>query len=264
MKQQIQALVASGLGINCEREMAHACTIAGAKTHVVPVNALLQGTVELDDYALVCFPGGFAFADELGAGKVLANRFAHAESRLKERLASFVEKGNAILGVCNGFQLLVKVGLLPGKPAPLSMSLAANDSSKFENRWVYHQVQPSNSIFTRDLTHLYLPVRHGEGKLLGNCDPRYIALKYTTESGEPTQHYPENPNGSPNAAAALSDETGRILGMMAHPEAALYFTQDPRWPHEKERRNRRGESLPPHGDGYALFYNAISSLKEKR
>lgn len=264
MTDSIQALIAGGLGINCEREMAHACTIAGASAHIIPINALLEGSVQLDNYGLVCFPGGFAFADELGAGKVLANRLIHAESRLKDALASFVEKGNAILGICNGFQLLVKVGLLPGKPASQSMSLGANDSSTFEDRWVHHKVQRSNSIFTRDLTHLYLPVRHGEGKLLGSCDESMVALKYANDLGEPTQRYPENPNGSPNANAALTDESGRILGMMAHPEAALYFTQDPRWTQEKERRQRKGDALPRYGDGFALFHNAISYLKENR
>jgi phosphoribosylformylglycinamidine synthase len=258
------ALIFGGLGINCEKEMAHACTVAGANSSIIPIQAFLNGMITLDDYQLLCFPGGFSFADELGAGKVLANRLVYAHSGLKEKLVQFVENGNAILGICNGFQLLVKMGLLPGDPGNQSVSLAHNDSSRFENRWVHHSVQPNHSIFLKGLTSMYLPIRHGEGKLIGEYDTHFIPLKYATEMGNATQTYPANPNGSAHAAAGLVDKTGRILGMMAHPEAALYFTQDPRWQAEKELRMRRGDPIPTHGDGYALFYNAINYFVERQ
>lgn len=258
------ALIFGGLGINCEKEMAHACTIAGATATVIPIQAFLKGMVTLNEYQLLCFPGGFSFADELGAGKVLANRLMHVHSELKEKLVQFVDNGNAILGICNGFQLLVKLGLLPGKPGDQSVSLAHNDSSRFENRWVHHLVEAPHSIFLKDLKSLYLPVRHGEGKLIGEWNQDFIALKYATEAGAPAHYFPANPNGSAHATAGLVDHTGRVLGMMAHPEAALYFTHDPRWPHEKQLRNRQGRALPVHADGYALFQNAIDYLKEHR
>lgn len=257
-------MVFSGLGINCEKELAHAFQQAGADVITLHIQAFLNNNIDLKDYSILCFPGGFSFADELGAGKVLANRLAHAAGDLKGKLLNFVEQGNAILGICNGFQLLVKLGLLPGNSTSQSVSLSHNDSSRFENRWVHHRVQPTNSIFLRDLSHLYLPIRHGEGKLVGEYDPKYIPLKYTTAAGMPTQSFPDNPNGSSNAAAALTDPTGRILGMMAHPEAALYFTQDPRWSNERQRLIRAGKEMPRFGDGYALFRNAVAYFKEQK
>lgn len=255
----MKALIVSGYGINCEKEMQLACRTAGFETVLIHTQTLLTELVDLNSYGLIVFPGGFSFGDELGAGKVFANRIAYAKqaegAHLRERLLEFVASGKCILGICNGFQLLVKLGLLPG-------ALAHNESGRFENRWAYHQVCPSSCIFTRGLTQLYLPLRHGEGKYI--ADGSYRApLKYATAYGEATEKYPENPNGSADGVAAVTDSTGRILGMMAHPEAALFFTHDPRWHREKEKRQRRGEPLPQYADGYALFHNAMHYLTEQ-
>lgn len=254
----MKALILKGYGINCEKEMAHACSLAGFESVIIHTQSLFTENVDLNRFHLICFPGGFSFGDELGAGKVFANRIAYAKQtegiHLKEKLEDFVESGKCILGICNGFQLLVKLGLLPG-------SLAHNDSGKFEDRWVYHRVPQSNCIFTKGLTQLFLPIRHGEGKYLPSTVYK-IALQYAIPTGEATMDYPANPNGSAEAVAAITDTTGRILGMMAHPEAALYFKNDPRWLREKERRQRRGQPIPEFADGFAIFHNAFTYLKE--
>lgn len=275
--REVKALIISGYGINCERETALACQQAGAATKILHAGALLENKENLDEYQLLVFPGGFSFGDDLGAGKALANRLSYSErggqAPLKGRLIDFVERGGCILGICNGFQLLVKLGLLPGVqdgPSEQRASLAANDSCRFEDRWVHHSVLPSRSIFTTGLSHLFLPVRHGEGKCVfgARCSPQtlidegYVPLQYATPEGEATQSYPCNPNGSTHAIAAMCDRTGRILGMMAHPEAALFWTNTPFWTREKEKLKREGGPFPTHGPGIALFKNAVTYIKK--
>ena len=226
----MRALVAAGYGINCEKEMAYAAALAGAKTEIRHVRELIDGNLRLNDYQLLMFPGGFSFGDELGSGKALAGKL----SSLVDKLHAFVAQGNSILGVCNGFQLLCKLGLL-GQAA-----LDHNLSGKFENRWVTVKACPSPSIFTQGLATLYLPIRHGEGRcLMKDCK---TALKYEPDC------YPNNPNGSESGAAALTDETGRILGMMPHPEAALFFTNRPDWTQHKHKCRQSG-------DGQLIFQN---------
>jgi len=266
---QIQALIISGYGINCEREMAFACEEAGARATIVHAKKLLNNEVSLDSYHLLCFPGGFSFGDELGAAKAFANRLTYS-SKLKEQILDFVEKGKCVIGICNGFQLLVKLGLLPGLKET-SASLATNDSCQFENRWAHHKVLPSPCVFTRGIEKLYLPIRHGEGKfVLENPEiaqqlfaNNQIVLQYSTTEGEPTQNYPENPNGSIEAIAGICDPTGRILGMMAHPEAALLATHHPHWHRQMVQARREKSTLPKYGPGYPFFENVVQYLKEK-
>ncbi|MCB1111768.1 MAG: phosphoribosylformylglycinamidine synthase I [Chlamydiales bacterium] len=267
--REVNALIITGYGINCEKEMAAACEMAGARTTILHAHLLLKGRIALEDYQLLGFPGGFSFGDELGAGKAFANRLTYAEGKLKEQLREYVDNGNCILGICNGFQLLVKLGLLPGLGNAQTLSLTGNDSGRFESRWVNHTVTASPCIFTQGIDQLYLPVRHGEGKLIAKDEEtqqalekgNHIVLKYADNKGLPTQRYPENPNGSPNAIAGLCDTTGRILGMMAHPEAALLYTNHPQWLRHKEQANRNRRPLPKEGPGLILFKNAIEHLK---
>lgn len=255
---QVKALVITGCGINCEKEMAAACEIAGAETDIVHTQHLLEQKIKLNSYHFLCLPGGFSFGDELGAAKVFANRLK--KSALMADLKEFICQGKCILGICNGFQLLVKLGILPGFSDRQNVSLTCNDSGRFDNRWVHHRPQGNKCIFTSGLQSLYLPIRHGEGKFVACSNETLDELKH---SGQIVFRYEGiNPNGSAENIAGICDPTGRVLGMMAHPEAALFFTNHPGWLRKKEEAKRKGRPLPTYGDGYLLFKNVIDYLKD--
>lgn len=268
---RVKALVITGYGTNCEEETAHAARQAGADTtDIVFFSDLVAGRTQVTDYNFLIFPGGFLDGDDLGAAQAAALRWRFATdnsgSPLLGQLENFLQAGGIILGICNGFQLLVKLGLLPalgGSYFQRMVSLSHNDSARFEDRWVWLKANPqSPCIFTRGLDTLYLPVRHGEGKLVprdnalldelekANC----IALRYaeppeSTEDGY-TMRYPYNPNGSPLGIAGLTDPSGRILGLMPHPEAFNHATNHPGW--------TRGEHATL---GIELLSNGVRHLK---
>jgi len=239
MAEKIRAVVITGNGTNCEREVAHACRLAGAEvSDIVHIAELLTGRVRLDDYHLLNLAGGFLDGDDLGSAKAAANRFLHApvresEEHLSDQLQRFIAEGKLVMGVCNGFQLMIKMGLLPGLGGDRrqTATLTHNDSGRFEDRWCYLKVDPqSPCIYTRDIEGVYLPVRHGEGKfvtegreILDAIQARHLApLQYSDPSYlGPSMIYPDNPNGSEEAIAAICDETGRLFGMMPHPERAV-------------------------------------------
>ena len=270
----VRALVITGNGTNCEREMAHGCRLGGADVvDIVHISWILEGEVRLSDYDFLNLPGGFLDGDDMGAARAAANRFKYHRIKgtgrvLLEEIHRFIEEGKLVFGVCNGFQLLVKLGLLPGGNGrggeAQTVTLTYNDSGRFEDRWVHLRVNASSPcVFTRGMTTVYLPVRHGEGKfypksgevlehihrenldVMVYCDP---------ETGEPTSRYPWNPNGSIGAIAALCDKTGRVFGMMPHPEAFLHRTNHPRWTREE---------LPEEGEGIKFFRNAVHYLKNR-
>lgn len=271
MSKKVKAIVMTGNGTNCEMEMAHACRLAGAEVvDIVHLSALLYGEKNLDDYHFLNLPGGFLDGDDLGSAKAGANRIQHAgiqgrQEKLYEQFAHFIRQGKLILGVCNGFQLLVKLGMLPAigrRYNEQQVTLTVNDSGRFEDRWVYLRInKASPCIFTQGLSGIYLPVRHGEGKLIPRNEEilqtisqkGLIALQYSQDDyEEATTDYPANPNGSVNGIAGLCDETGRIFGLMPHPEAYLHYTNHPRWTREK---------LPNEGMGLAIFKNAVTFVK---
>lgn len=271
----VRVLVLSGFGINCEEESAVAYRLAGATADIVHLSSLFSGEVRLDDYDVVHIPGGFSFGDDLGSGKVLANmirfrRTPDGESLLA-KLGRFIAGGGFIFGVCNGFQVLVQAGLLPdaGGNHGQEASLTFNASGKFEDRWVTLTVpQPCRSPFLAGLDRLYLPVRHGEGRLVfaepvtaGRLlDGGFVAARYADRDGKPTDAYPENPNGSPLAIAALTDRTGRVLGMMPHPEAAIHLAERP----DRGLLERAGRDAGDWGDGYPVFRNIVEYLDKER
>ncbi len=270
MTSKVKAIVLTGNGTNCEMEMAHACKLAGADAvDIVHISQLLYGEKRLADYSFLNLPGGFLDGDDLGSAKAGANRFLHArtaggDEMLFEELLQFINEGKLILGICNGFQLMVKLGLLPalnGDYAGQSATLTFNDSGRFEDRWVYLRANPgSPCIFTSGIDMVYLPVRHGEGKFVPAGDSvldqietnNLSAFQYCKNDGEVTMEYPANPNGAINAIAGLCDETGRLFGMMPHPEAYLHRTNHPRWTRE---------NLPEEGQGLAIFRNAINFIR---
>ena len=269
MAQQVKALVITGYGTNCEMEMAYACRQAGALCDIVHISDIIRGTCSIRDYHFLNLAGGFLDGDDLGSAQVESIRLKHARIRtsgetLFGEIMTFIEKGMIILGVCNGFQALVKSGLLPGNPfGQRRVSLTFNDSAKFEDRWVRLSVNPqSPCVFTRSIESIYLPVRHGEGKFIvdgaqtlgeikdGNMD----TLFYADETSMPTMAYPDNPNGSIEAVAGICDKTGRIFGLMPHPEAFTKSTNHPSW--------TRMKGLAKKGEGMAIFENAVSFLKD--
>jgi phosphoribosylformylglycinamidine (FGAM) synthase-like amidotransferase family enzyme len=278
---KVKALVISGNGTNCERETAYACQAAGADfTDIVPVWDLVAGEARLSDYNLLCLAGGFLDGDDLGASRACANRYRHARigpgtdraavgdsnKRLWDGLKEFVEAGKLVIGICNGFQLMVKLGILPLlEPGDhrQTVTLTFNDSGRFEDRWVDLGCDPkSPCVFTKGIESFEVPVRHGEGKLvtrdsalMDELSRRHlIPVRYRDpRTGQPTQEYPQNPNGSPGGAAGLCDPTGRLFGLMPHPECNTHRTHHPRW--------TRLPDLPEEGLGLKLFRNAVEFLR---
>lgn len=267
--QKVKALVITGNGTNCEMEMAHACRLGGAdEADIVHIYRLINGEKRLEDYQFLNLPGGFLDGDDLGAAKANATRLRYARTpqgqSLFDQICRFISKGNLILGICNGFQLLVKLGLIPSLSGDMTQeaTLTFNDSGRFEDRWVHLIINPASPcVFTRGLQKLYLPVRHGEGKfvprdeqiLQGLKQQGLIVAQYSKSDGRtPMMEYPANPNGSVEAIAGICDKTGRVFGMMPHPEAYLHYTNHPRWTRE---------NLPKEGMGVAVFRNAIEYIR---
>jgi phosphoribosylformylglycinamidine synthase len=242
-------------GTNCDVETAFALEHAGAEVELVHVNRLVGRERRLSDYRMLVIPGGFTYGDDLGGGKILANELS---IKLGEDISRFVESGGLILGICNGFQVMLKAGILPEPSAAgVQVTMTSNDSGRFECRWVYLGVNwESPCIFTRGMTGMYLPVAHGEGKVVtaGNAlDDSSISLYYTDETGGRGAGYPWNPNGSMNDIAGICDKTGRIFALMPHPERHVRSMQHPQW-----TRLGAGE----HGNGMGVFVNAVKWIQE--
>lgn len=271
--QKTRAIVITGNGTNCEMEAAHACRLGGFDDVVVAhIAEILSGEIRLDDFHFLNLTGGFLDGDDLGSAKAQANRLKHAtvsgtNEKLVEQFIRFIASGKLILGVCNGFQLMVKMGILPGFDGNYleqSTTLTFNDVGRFQDRWCYLKVdKASPSIFIKGIEKgIYLPVRHGEGKFL--CDSEktlerieaehLACFKYSdSDYNNATMDFPANPNGAEHAIAALSDPTGRVMGLMPHPEAFVHYTQHPRWTREV---------LPEHGDGLKLYLNAAEYVRK--
>jgi phosphoribosylformylglycinamidine synthase len=248
------ALILRAPGANCDVETQFAFEKAGASAERLHVNRLREQPGLLQRYQILVIPGGFTYGDDVAAGKILANQLAHF---LGDALHRFRAADKLILGVCNGFQALLKAGLIipPDEDGPLA-TLTGNASGKFEDRWVYLKAAPGNCPFLKDYDRLHLPVAHGEGNFI--CRERWIlkgleqagqtVLRYVDAEGRPGP-YPVNPNGSQGDVAGLCDASGRVLGLMPHPERHVLPTQHPRWTRE---------GLAPEGDGLALFRNAVA------
>lgn len=267
-KTKPRSLVLSGNGLNCEQETAHANRIVGFAVDIVHISALMEGTKSIHDYDFLNLPGGFLDGDDLGAGKAQAVKWRYqpmkdSTKRFIDDLLTFVSDEKLIIGICNGFQLLTKTGLLPGfknNHQQQTVTLTVNDSGRFEDRWVYVKSNSlSSCIFTKDVDKIYLPVRHGEGKLVVGADVTaselidngHVVMQYCDEHGKIAEEFPANPNGSVMSIAGLCDSSGRVFGLMPHPEAFVHYTQHPRWTRE---------ALPEEGGGLKIFRNAYEYL----
>ncbi len=248
----VTVLILRAPGTNCDRETAFAFERAGALAKFVHINRLLENPGQLSEFQILCFPGGFSYGDDIAAGRILA---CQIKNHLAEVLHEFREAGNLILGICNGFQVLIKSGILLDDTAA---TLTWNDSGKFEDRWVHLKSVRNSNVFLNGVDKFYLPIAHAEGKFvvrdtdtLGTLDQNcQLVLRYADSEGDcdGVVEYPQNPNGSIANVAGVSDESGRILGMMPHPERYIDPTHHPQW----TRRENQAE-----GDGLQLFRNAV-------
>jgi len=261
----VRVLIPTGLGLNCQEETDAAFRLAGATPEQVHLSDLLdrgRGR-RVRDYHILVFIGGFAFGDHVGAGFVLANRIRW---RLYDDLLEFVDRGGLALGICNGFQTMVRLGILPGFDGdfrtPLA-TLAPNDRLGYRDAWVTLAFDPdSPCTWTRGLSRMELPARHGEGKFLAKDaevlrrleEGRQVVARYSDPEGRPTEEWPFNPNGSPGGVAGICDPTGRIFGLMPHPDAYLYPFHHPRW-----TRRASGGDLPAEGEGMTIFRNGVDA-----
>ncbi len=259
-----KVLVLTGYGINCdyETEFAFNMDSVGGDARRVHINDLIDGRDSLDNYQILAFPGGFSFGDDIAAGKVLALKFEYSLGRQIEK---FINDGKLIIGICNGFQAIAKMRILPRLDSGRrqDVTLTFNDSGRFEDRWVYLKVNPrSPCVFTRGVEKLYLPVRHGEGKFMpASEDVRrrlsandQVVVQYCDSAGRTECPYPFNPNGSVGSIAGICDPSGRIFGLMPHPEGYLFRTQHPRWTRE---------DLPEEGRGVQIFRNAVEFARKE-
>lgn len=240
-------LVLTGDGINCERETAEAFIAAGGAAHIQHINDLAAAPQRLMDYDGLAIPGGFSFGDELGSGQIMALKMRHL---LGATLTAFVKAQRPIIGICNGFQILVKLGLLPYPDAPRCVALAANAHGSFTDQWVDMTVQKTHSPWLQNLAGqtISMPMRHGEGRLVLQAPQD---LEKLLASGQAPLVYTGDVNGSAGCIAALTDPSGTILGMMPHPEA--FISQ-----HTYRQPGKSGR-----GDGLVLFENIIQHLKQQ-
>ncbi|MDZ4820053.1 MAG: phosphoribosylformylglycinamidine synthase I [Planctomycetota bacterium] len=259
-------LVLRAPGTNCDQESAYAFELAGATAERVHIQQLLDDPTLLVKHQILCLPGGFSYGDDIASGRILANQLAH---HLSDSLHQFRSAGKLILGICNGFQILIKSGLLLAddpKAGPAA-TLDWNANGRFEDRWVHLQAASNRSVFLNGIEQMYLPVAHGEGRFVprskeildqletsGQLVLRYCGNGQSANqpSGDGVLEYPINPNGSLANVAGVCDETGRVLGLMPHPERHIDLTHHPRW--------TRGEGRDP-GDGLRMFQNAVEFFK---
>ncbi len=258
---KVRALVLTGYGINCDEETRFAFEKAGARVDLVHINDLIETPKKLDNYQIVAFPGGFSYGDDTGSGNALAWKI-----RNNLGIERFVEDDKLVIGICNGFQVLVNLGLLPAiskQYGQRQVALTHNDSARYSDRWVDLEFS-GKSPWTVGIERISLPIAHGEGKFYASSE----VLKEINARGLVVARYfegeicrwqglPPNPNGSLENIAGIRDETGRIFGLMPHPERAIAFTQLPHWTFLREKFRRVGMEMPEEYDGINIFRNGV-------
>lgn len=265
--KQIKALILSGYGLNCEEETAFAFTLAGAKAKIIHINDLIAGAKKLKNYQILVFPGGFSFGDDTGSGNAFANR---ARNHLWEKITAFVKNDCLVMGICNGFQIMVYLGLLPALNHDFGqrkIALTHNKNARYLVRWVDLEAK-NDSPWLQGIKNLSLPIAHGEGKFYASSKvlnqlekENLIALKYIKGDICQYQNLQFNPNGSLKDIAAITDQSGKIFGLMPHPERAIFFHHLPNWSLLKEKYLREGKEIPKYGPGLQIFKNAVKYFK---
>jgi len=278
MDDNVHVAVLFGFGINCDRETAAVFDMVGGKSERLHVNNLVQGNRSLEEFDILAVPGGFSFGDHLGSGRLLGNRLRFA---LRDQLQKFVSSGKPIIGICNGFQALVKTGLLPG-PENASLepdliqraSLTLNNTGRYEDRWVTLEFDSqSPCIWTKGIQRIECPVRHGEGRFVMPSDAELdrlsanhqLTVRYADPSTEPGTNpsddllpFPLSPNGSMRNIAGVCDPTGLVFGLMPHPEA--FYTM---WLHPEHTSMKLNED-EWEGSGLQIFRNAVEYVRSQR
>jgi phosphoribosylformylglycinamidine synthase subunit PurQ / glutaminase len=252
-EKPVRVVVLRTAGTNCDVETAYAFEKVGAEVERIHVNRLAENRRGLDRFHVLALPGGFSYGDDIASGKVLANEIRY---RMEDEIRRFVADGKLIIGICNGFQVLVKAGLLPRlRGDKVEATLTVNDRALFEDRWVHLRVEESPCVFVRPGDALYLPVAHGEGKFIAEkgvlaeiVRKKLVVARYVGPNGGSNPGYPWNPNGSLSDIAGICDPTGRIFGLMPHPERHVEPTQHPRWTREEPKSE---------GDGLKVFRNTV-------
>ena len=249
-------LVVRAAGTNCDVETAYAFAVAGGDAERVYVDEIKN--TDISKYQIIAVPGGFTYGDDIAAGKILANEIKYM---LQDKFTDFIQKDKLIIGICNGFQVLVKAGILPAFDnyfEEQSVSLVANDSERFEDRWVYLKINCERSVFTKNSKLIItLPVAHAEGKFVVKDEAiarrieRHIVFQYVDKEGNEAG-YPCNPNGSFMNIAGITDPSGRVLGLMPHPERHISYLQHPHHTRDK---------VDEPGDGFYIFKNAVDYFK---
>jgi len=247
----VKAVVVRAAGTNCDYETMHALKLAGFKPELVHVNEFIQKKKKLSEFSLLVVPGGFSFGDYMGSGKVFANKLS---LKMNRELTDFIVKGNLVLGICNGFQVLVKAGILPGFGNVYNKQLTTltfNNSGRFQDEWIrLNTVKKNNCVFAKGIESFACPINHGEGKFIPQSKD---ILKKLYANGQVVFKYENNPNGSTDDIAGICDETGRVLGLMPHPEKHLSSQNSP--------LSTRLD-LEEEGEGLQLFRNAFGYLKK--
>lgn len=272
----VRALVITGYGLNCDYETNHALTLAGAESDRIHINELIVGDhsesrVKLETYHILVLGGGFSWADDHGAGVLLASKL---KFNLGEQIEQFVAQGKLIIGICNGFQAIVNFGLLPGFDGNYNertVAIIHNDSGNFIDAWVNLKVNDrSPCVFTKGIDLIQLPVRHGEGKFYAPekdirrlIEHNLVVMQYADETGKTADgRWPVNPNGSLRDIAGICDPKGRIFGLMPHPEAFNHWSNHPDWTRMRETLRRKGKGVEDReGTGVRIFRNAVDYIQ---
>jgi phosphoribosylformylglycinamidine synthase I len=257
---QPNVLILRAPGTNCDQESAYAFDLAGGKSDFAHINQLIETPNMVKDFQILCLPGGFSYGDDIAAGRILASQM---QSRLADVLSEFHADGKLILGICNGFQILIKSGfLLPPDEQGLPATLTWNENGRFVDCWVNLKTDNDKCVFLKDVEQMYLPIAHAEGKFVPRNESildqlnsnHQLALKYCRPGGlNGYVPYPHNPNGSTAHVAGICDDTGRIFGLMPHPERHIDPTHHPRWTRD---------GLAEKGDGIAVFENAVNFFRD--
>ncbi len=256
-----KVLILRAPGTNCEVETAFAFELAGAQTTLLHVNRLIESPAVADDHQILCFPGGFSYGDDIAAGRILAQQL---NVHLSDVVEKFRSQDRLVLGICNGFQIMMRLGIFFSDPAHPPATLTLNRQARFEDRWVHLATTNNSCVFLRDIERMYLPMAHAEGRLVIRSDDSgcqlagsgQLCLRYAEENGPAVNDmlpFPINPNGAELNVAGMCDSTGRIFGLMPHPERHIEATHHPFW--------TRREQQPQHGDGLAIFTNAVGYFR---
>lgn len=257
-------IVFSGYGLNSEEETKYAFELAGAKADIVHINDIIDGRYKLSYYQIAAFPGGFAYGDDTGSGNAYANRL---RNNMWEDLVKFVSRDTLTIGICNGFQIAVNLGLFPVTKKEYGLrevALMHNESARYSDRWVDLEVVSTSSPWLTKLSSFPVCISHGEGNFSASPNvlellekKNMIALRYTKGEICTYQNLPANPNGATDNIAGITSQDGRILGLMPHPERSMFFTHLPHWPFLKEKYKREGKKLPKYAPGLQIFKNAV-------